>query len=135
MPAITTSLPASVASQTTVRQKLFNIFVSPTDVFDEVIASPRNLANWRVPTLLVSLAGIISLQTANFHEQLTATIRNLTASGTISAAQAQALAGLAPLVSSLLVCVAAFAGTCWSAFVLWFIGRAFLNIRFPYSKA
>ncbi len=32
-------------------------------------------------------------------------------------------------------CVGAFAGTFWSAFLLWFIGRAFLRTRFSYLKA
>ncbi|HEY2827727.1 MAG TPA: YIP1 family protein, partial [Pirellulales bacterium] len=127
--------PTSSTSHSSVREKLFNIFVSPTDVFDEVIASPRNLANWRVPTLLVSLAGILSLQTGNFHTQSTATIRGLLEAGTISEAQAQALAGIWPLLSALLVGVGTFGATCWSAFVVWFIGRTFLKNRFPYLKA
>jgi hypothetical protein len=135
MSATATSFPASPATQTTVREKLFNIFVSPTDVFDEVIASPRNLANWRVPTLLVCLAGIVSLQTRNFRAQSAATISGLLQAGTISDAQAHALAGLWPILSALLVCAGAFGGTCWSAAVLWFIGRMFLKVRFSYSKA
>ena len=44
------------------------------------------------------------------------------------------LSGAWPLVSSLTVCLAAFAGTFWSAFVLWFIGRVFLKVRFSYAK-
>ena len=44
------------------------------------------------------------------------------------------LSGAWPLVSSLSVCLAAFAGTIWSAFVLWFIGRVFLKVRFSYLK-
>ena len=40
-----------------------------------------------------------------------------------------------PLISSLAVCFAALAGTTWSAFVLWFIGRVFLKVRFSYLKA
>src|SRR6266545_3563248 len=38
------------------------------------------------------------------------------------------------MVTSLTVCLAAFAGTFWSAFVLWFIGRVFLKVRFSYLK-
>lgn len=132
-----TALPLSSprSAPTSVREKLFNIFVSPTDVFDGVIASPRNLANWRVPTLLVWLAGIISLQTGNFHTQSATTIGALLQAGTISDARAQALAGAWPLLSALLVCLGAFGGTCWSAFVLWSIGRAFLKVHFSYHKA
>jgi hypothetical protein len=39
-----------------------------------------------------------------------------------------------PLVASLIICLTAFAGTLWSAFVLWFMGRLFLNSRFSYLK-
>jgi hypothetical protein len=135
MTATTSSIPASPVSHTSVRERLFNIFVSPSDVFDEVIATPPNLAYWRVPTLLVCLSNIISLQLVNSTEQSSATIRRLTEAGTISTAQTHALAGAWPLLSALLVCVATFAGTCWSAFVLWFIGRMFLKVRFRYGKA
>lgn len=123
------------SSPTSLRQKGFNIFVSPSDVFDEVIASPPKLANWRTPTLLVCLFTVISMELGNSHGQSSATIDHLTKSGTITVAQAQALAGTWPLLSALLVCIATFAGTCWSAFVLWFIGRMFLKVRFPYLKA
>ncbi len=135
MAATAISGPSVSVIRTSVREKLFDIFVSPRDVFDEIIASPPNLANWRVPTLLVCLIAIISLQTAGSNEQLAIAIRKLSEAGAISAAQAQALPGLWPLLSSLLIGVAAFGGTCWSAFVLWFIGRVFLKVRFPYVKA
>jgi hypothetical protein len=135
MTATTSSIQALPRSPTSVHQRLINIFVSPSDVFDEVIASPPNLANWRIPTLFVCLATIISLHTGSFPAQSSDTIYRPTAAGTISAAQAQALAGAWPLLSAFLVCLAIFAGTGWSAFVLWFIGRVFLKVRFPYLKA
>jgi hypothetical protein len=135
MTATTSSIPASSVSPTSIREKLFNIFVSPTDVFDEVIASTPNLANWRIPTLLASLVTIVSLQFGDLSTRSSDTIQHLAQDGTISAAQAHALAGAWPILSALLVCVATFSGTCWSAFVLWFMGRIFLKVRFPYIKA
>jgi len=135
MLATALALSTSPATPTSVRAKIFNIFISPTDVFDEVITSPSNLANWRIPTLLVCLVSTIYLQLGNSSVQSATAIRNLTETGTISSAQSQALAGAWPLLSAGLVCVATFAGTCWSAFVLWFIGRTLLKIRFPYAKA
>jgi hypothetical protein len=135
MPATAISLPSSPAAPTSVHQKLLNIFISPSDVFDEVISSPPNLANWRVPTLLVCLATIISLQTGNLPTQSSVTIQILTQSGRLSIAQAHALAGVWPILSALLVCTAIFVGTCWSAFVLWFMVRIFLKVQFPYLKA
>ena len=131
MPA--TALPLASPPATSLREKLFNLFVSPTDVFDEVIASPTNLANWRIPTLLVCLVTIISLGISP--TQSSASIHSLSQTAAISTAQAQALAGAWPLLSALLVSVATFAGTCWSAFVLWLMGRIFLKVRFPYLKA
>jgi hypothetical protein len=131
MTATTSSIPASPVSATSVREKLLNIFVSPSDVIDEVIASSPNLANWRIPTLLACLVTIISLQLGNSPTESSAS----TQSGAISTAQAQALAGAWPLLSALLVCIATFVGTCWSAFVLWIMGRLLLKVRFPYLKA
>jgi len=127
--------PPSPVSPTSLRGKLINIFVSPTDVFDEVIASPPNLANWRIPTLLACLVTIISLQFANSPTQSSANIHHLTQSGTISGAQAHALAGAWPLLSALLVSIATFAGSCWSALILWLISRILLKVHFPYLKA
>jgi hypothetical protein len=135
MTATRSSISASPISPTSLRQKLFNIFVSPSDVFDEVIASPPNLVNWRVPTLIACLVTIISLQTGELPAQSSASIHRLTEAGTISAAQAHALVAVWPLLSALLVCTATFIGTCWSAFVIWFIGRTFLKVRFSYIKA
>src|SRR5438477_435511 len=129
------AIPVSRSSPSSVCERLINIFVSPSDVFDEVILSPRNLANWRIPTLLVCLATILSLQLGNSPTQYSTTFDHLTQSGTISVAQAQALAGAWPVLSAFVVCIAIFAGTFWSAFVLWFIGRMFLKVRFPYVKA
>jgi hypothetical protein len=135
MTATTSSISASLVSPTSVREKLFNIFVSPTDVFDEIIASPPNLANWRIPTLLASLVTIVSLQFGDSSTRSSDTIHHLAQDGTISAAQAHALAGASPILSALLVCVATFAGTCCAAFVLWVIGALFLKVRFSYLKA
>jgi len=133
MPAATIPIQTSPRCPTAIREKLFNIFVSPTDVFDEVIASPPNLANWRIPTLLACLVTIISLGISPTLSSTT--INRLTQTAAISTAQAQALAGAWPLLSALLVCIATFVGTCWSAFVLWLMGRIFLKVRFPYLKA
>jgi hypothetical protein len=114
---------------------LLDIFVSPGDLFDEIIAAPLNLANWRVPTLLVCFVTIISVQLAIPSAQSAVTIHNLPEAGTLSTAQTQAFAGAWPLLSALFICATTFAGTCWAAFVLWFIGRFFLKVRFPYFKA
>src|SRR5437773_6976791 len=39
--------------------KLLNIFVSPGEVFEEVIASPHRAVHWRLPVLLNCLAAIV----------------------------------------------------------------------------
>jgi hypothetical protein len=135
MPATAISLSPSPAAPTSLRQKLLNVFISPSDVFDEVIASPPNLANWRVPTLFVCLATIISLQTGNLPTESSVTIHILAEARRLSIAQALTLAGVWPIASALLVCVGIFIGTCWSAFVLWVIGRIFLKVQFSYLKA
>jgi hypothetical protein len=135
MTATSHPLSSPFPLQTSIRQKLLNIFVSPTDVFDEIIASPSNLANWRVPTLLVCLASIISLQIGPLGADSASAIHHLAQAPIISPAQTHALAGTWPLMSALSVCLATLSGTFWSAFVLWFIGHTFLKVSFPYLKA
>jgi hypothetical protein len=131
--ALTTPDPLPVA--TSLSTKLLNIFVSPGDVFDEVVATPPNSANWRVPTLLVILTGIILLRVTTPEAHSVTAFQQALEPGTVSAAQTEAVAGGWPLVASLAVCVSAVAGTFWSAFVLWLIGRLFLKTRFPFLKA
>jgi hypothetical protein len=129
------ALAASSAppSSTSLSERLLNVLVSPGDVFNEVIATPRDTTNWRAPTLIVCLAGIISLQIG--HGEYTAsTVRQLAEAGAASKTQVETLAAGWPLVSSLLSCLTVFAGTFWSAFVLWFMGRLFLRVRFSYLK-
>src|SRR5688572_33410062 len=74
-PGITAS--SALPRSTSLGEKLLNIFVSPGEVFDEVIAAPRAWANWRLPALLLCLAGIISIQMARV-EHLAAGIPQLT---------------------------------------------------------
>lgn len=125
----------SSPAPTSLRAKLFNVFSSPSEVFEEIVAGPPEPANWRAPTLLVCLAGVF-LFCAVPTETLTATaIHQPAGAGTISAARAGASSESWPLISSLLVCLGACAGTFWSAFVLWFIGRVFLKSRFSFLKA
>ncbi|HXT39131.1 MAG TPA: YIP1 family protein [Candidatus Angelobacter sp.] len=134
IPAALNESNASLAP-TSLREKLLNVFASPGEVFEEIVAGPPEPANWRAPMLLVCLAGVL-LFCAVPTETLTATtIRHVAGAGTISAARAEALSESWPLISSLLVCVSACAGTFWSAFVLWFIGRVFLKSRFSFLKA
>jgi hypothetical protein len=129
---------ASVNAQSTGRSlgaKLLDIFVSPGGVFDEVVAGERNLANWRVPTLLACLTGVVLLQAASPAAQTGAAIEELVQGKLVSAAQGQKMLGGWQVLSILTTCVGTFVGTIWSASVIWFIGRLFLKSRFPFLKA
>src|ERR1700722_20094016 len=44
---------------TSLGNRLMNVFVSPSEVFDEVKVSPPNAANWWVPLTLIIIAGIV----------------------------------------------------------------------------
>ena len=129
---------ASVNTQSPGRSlgaKLLDIFVSPGEVFDEVVASKRNLANWRVPTLLACLTGVVLLQAASPAAQTVAAIEELIQGKIVSVAQGQKMLGGWQVLSILTTCFGTFVGTIWSAFVIWFIGRVFLKSRFPFLKA
>ncbi len=125
-------LPAS-----SLGERLANTFVSPGDVFDEVIAAPLNIANWLVPTLLTAMLAVVMAWFMVGNEELQAALGRFVGDGLLSADQAAKRAHGKQILAviSLLIGVAAFAGTFWSAFVLWFVGRVFLRTRFSYFKA
>ena len=101
-----------------------NVFATPGDVFDEVLASPPTLLNWFVPTLLVSLAWLL----------LTNSTAQESISQTVADTQLDKTRITSYMLASLTVFVTTLLATCWSAFVLWFIGRIFLKTRFSYLK-
>ena len=49
----------TVVTQTSIGGKLLNMFVAPTEVFDEIKASPNQAANWLAPVILSMIMGII----------------------------------------------------------------------------
>jgi hypothetical protein len=138
MPAAQPNSPSAPAFSS-LTAKLLDMLVSPGDVFDEVLATPPRLANWLVPTLLVALTSLFLLRATN--DEATSVPRPSQALDSrpqiVNSTAAQAEPGSADWlrVSTLATCVGAFAGTFWSAFLLWFIGRAFLRARFSYLKA
>jgi hypothetical protein len=129
----------SASASSSLAAKLLDMLVSPGDVFDEVLTSPPRLVNWLLPTLLVALTSLFLLRATN-DEAASApgSSRAFDSQPSIvNSAAAQAEPGSADWkrVSALATCVGAFAGSFWSAFLLWFIGRAFLRARFSYLKA
>ena len=116
-------------------EKLLNIFVSPGEVFEEVVASPPKPACWLVPTLFVCLTAMISLLVAPVRENRAAEVRQLAESGAIVSSDTGKFSRRLLPAAALTVATSAVAGTFWSAFVLWFIGRMFLKTRFPFWKS
>ncbi len=105
---------------------MLNVFVTPAEVFDQVATSPTQPANWRVPTLLVTLATILLIQ-----------LRGQPPVPPFApvSMDPHLFAGGWPIVSALTVCAAAFCGTFWAAMVLWLISRFFLKVNVPFLKA
>jgi len=121
--------------KTSVTAKLVNLFVSPTLVFDEIVASAPKSVNWLLPTLLVCVSSLLVLTGTTNAERTLAAIGQLTDGGKITPEQVGLLSGHWQSVSRAAICLGAFIGTFWSAFVLWFIGRIFLKNRFEFAKA
>jgi hypothetical protein len=134
MPTVALTAPNAPSVSTPLRGKLLNIFVSPGEVFEEVVASPPKPACWLVPTLLVCLSAIISLLIAPAREGRAAEVRQLAEAGAIVSSDTGKLSSRLLSAAALTVAISAVAGTFWSAFVLWFIGRMFLKTRFPFWK-
>lgn len=120
---------------TSLREKLVNIFVSPGEVFEEVVAAPHRPANWLVPTLLVCVGGIILLGTPLLRQHGADAVQQLMTAGSVSATQAGEVGAAWVAISALTLCAGAFAGTFWAALMLWLIGRVLLRAHFPFMKA
>ena len=138
MPA-TPSNSSTVSASTSLAAKVLDMLASPGEVFDEVIAAPPRLANWFVPTLLVALASLFLLRAANYEAgSVSATSKVAeaqTAATDITVAQPEPASVDRHRLSALATCAGAFAGTFWSALLLWLVGRVFLRTRFSYLKA
>ncbi len=135
MSATNSSPPVRRLAYKSVLSRMLNVLVTPGEVFDEVLAGPPCFLNWLIPTLLVCLAGIALLSATTTSDQAAASVAKLTAAGKVLPLQGDALCRNWQTVSAFGICLAAAAGTCWSAFLLWFIGRVFLKTGFAYGKA
>ncbi|SPE62909.1 membrane hypothetical protein [Verrucomicrobia bacterium] len=137
MPAAPSNSSAVPASSSLVK-KIFDVFACPGEVFDEIVSAPPCFANWLVPTLLVALTSLILLRALNDGGI------SVTPTPQAGAAQHTSFDSAAPQaevgsldsqnLSVVATCALAFGGTFWSAFLLWFLGRAFLRTRFSYLK-
>jgi hypothetical protein len=134
MPTLARTVPNAPPVSTPLRGKLLNIFVSPGEVFDEIVASPPKPACWLVPTLLVCLTTIVSLLAAPVSGSRAAEVRQLAEAGAIVSSDTGKLSSRLLSAAAFTVATSAVAGTFWSAFVLWFMGRIFLKTRFPFLK-
>ncbi len=112
-----------------------DLFTNPGEMLDGIVTAPPRLANWLVPTLLACLASVVLLGPATNAEPTAAPIAEIIDAGDLSSADGEALAASWQPISAAGTCVSILAGTVWSAFVLWFIGRVFLRTRFAYLKA
>jgi len=124
-----------------------NILVCPGDVFDDVIASPHSAAHWRLPVLLNCLAGIVLFLVVTnqapplgtiggeLQSQPAATAMANPPTNTLAFGGAKDVPAGVEFVGMVAIILVAFAGTFWSALVLWLIGRLFLRARFSWLKA
>lgn len=132
------SLPASADARpitTSVWARLINILAIPSNVFEEILAASPGPANWLLPTLLVCASGLVLLGATGDGDHTAAAIGQLSRASPLSTEQIDWLSKHRKLIAGATVCLDAFAGLFWSAFVLWYIGRVPLKTRFPFGKA
>jgi hypothetical protein len=132
---------------TSLGDRLINVFVSPGEVFDEVINAPSTPANWLVPILITCLAGAISFLFIFEQPALRAQLTSGETFQNPSGERSQPIEGSrrqfeengslarAELSGEVAIIGTSFIGSFWSAFVLWLTGRFLLKARFPFMKA
>jgi hypothetical protein len=115
--------------------RLLNVFVCPGEVFEEVLSAPPRVLHWVVPTFLVCIASAIQLRNSIGEGQTGRAVDRLTDSGRmLTAVEGQILQANWVDNGQVFICIAAFLGLFWAAFVLWGLGRLFLKARFSYLK-
>ena len=134
--------PTDRCAATSPGAKLVNIFVDPGEVFEEVVAAPHSAANWLVPVFLNCCAGaVLFLMGSAGANSPQRTNDETPASLTVPATADMGASFNEPgnptvvrpdgLAAIVIIC---FAGTFWSALLLWLGGRLFLKTRFSYLK-
>jgi hypothetical protein len=135
--------------------RLLNVFAIPSYVFAEVSVCRNSIANWFVPTLISTAAGILMamvlfsqpviLQRIHTqYDQLKKDYEEGVKSGQITRQAAdkaeQALDIIArpaslKIIGSVGAVVQSVGSVFFWALVVWFLGRRYLRVRFPYMKA
>lgn len=139
--------------------RLLNVFAIPGHVFDELAVTRASFGNWLVPLIITSLIGGFSVLVLysqpsfqdqihkledKMHKQQSQYLDDRVKSGQMTrdeANQTQALVDkfFTPNTLKLLSMAASFIGVLLSifgwGFALWFLGRRYLAVRFPYMKA
>jgi hypothetical protein len=135
--------------------RFLNVFAVPGDVFDEVKASPHAAANWLVPAIIASLAGVLTVLIVLSQPAIQQQIREkqeraveqrldkMVKAGQITREQAnqqQAMAEkfMGPTLMKMAGAASAvaysFARVFLWALVLWLIGLWLLKVRVGYLK-
>jgi hypothetical protein len=143
--------PVSTPSPTSLGARLINILVTPSDVFEEVKASPPRTANWLVPALVAMIVGWIGAwlvlnQEAikqQFSDMQEKQYQKLIEQGRMTRDQLEAqrpmmdkVANISRQVGMYLVPpLSAFGLIFWWALVTFLLGRYVLGGRFSYMKA
>lgn len=139
-------------SKMSLAARLLNIFAVPGEVFLDIRSAPHAIGNWLAPILFASVVGALSAiimfsQPAiqqQLREQQTKAVEAQVKAGTWTQAQADQALGMVDrfMKPTMIITVAAGGAvvvSClrlfWWALILWCMGRWFLQIRFPYSKA
>jgi hypothetical protein len=130
MPARIPDPATPPATPTPLLAKLANVLACPGEVFDEVAAAAPRARNWLVPTLLVALTSVVLAGFLTPKGQAAGALGQV-----VEAGKADVLPARWRMFPAMAITLAAFAGTGWSALVLWLIGRVFLKVRFSYWKA
>jgi uncharacterized membrane protein len=149
LPADAPETPPPVA-RTSLVSRLFNMFAAPTEVFDEVKASPASSANWVVPALLFTVIGWLCgwlIISQDFTKQQISdmqdkAIQKQVEKGKLTKEQAEASRAVVEKFGSLgtMIGVAAappimgFAGPLWFGLIVWLFGAKLFKGGFTFMK-
>jgi len=151
LPSDSSGTPAAALAPTSLGARLVNVLATPSDVFDEVKASPPRTANWLVPALVAMIVGwigawLVMSQAAikqQFSDMQEKQYQQLIEQGRMSREQLEAQRPMMDKFATisrqvgmyLLPPLSAFGLVFWWALITYVLGRFVLGGDFTYMKA
>jgi hypothetical protein len=150
LPPVSESPEQVVPQKMSLAARLFNVFATPGEVFEQVKDAPVSTANWLVPGLILIVVSWIGAWLVFSQDSIQQQLREITdqavekqiQKGKLSEQQAEQARAMAAKFGSIGTKAGAYGAPVfsglvvpfWGGLILWLVGNKALHGNFPYMK-